>query len=279
MTVKFHIVAHEGVDEALVTQIRSLANEVLERTGPLSLPPYLCITVWKTVAELQDFYRSEKEALGVITGDETDFLATHEAWRGYPRIHICEERVRGIPGTVVQGVLHHEISHALLHGTPEFYTFRFSAGLQQAGRSHGLDLPVLQQCVYLLSLAIKDGEVIQWLGEIGLGFSQRALVEHLISDTQEERQIWEQVRNSPVLIKIARGAFLKTLLPIEVMVSNGIEGAQALKNQWREAYGWLSEREQECLSRLIRYFMNQEKGSFQQRLEEATLLLIAEPSI
>jgi len=75
------------------------------------------------------------------------------------------------------------------------------------------------------------------------------------------------------------GAFLKTLLPIEVMVSNGIEGAQALKNQWGEPHGWLSERERDCLSRLSRCFMNQEKGSFQQRLEEVTLLLIAEPSI
>jgi hypothetical protein len=279
MAVKFHIVAHEGVNQALVTQIRSWANEVLEKVGPSSSPPYLRIRIWKTMEELQGFYRSEKEALGVITGDETDFLATHEAWRGYPRIHICEKRLRGIPGTVMQGVLHHEISHALLHGSPEFYTFRFSSGLQQAGRSHGLDLPVLQQCVYLLSVAIKDGEVVQWLGEIGLGFSQRALVEHLISDTQEELQIWEQVRNSPVLIKIARGAFLKTLLPIEVMVSNGIEGAQALKNQWKEAYGWLSELERNCLSRLIRHLMNQEKGSFQQRLEEATLVLIAEPSV
>jgi hypothetical protein len=279
MAVNFDIVAHEGVDEALVTQIRSWANEVLEKVGPSSSPSCLRIRIWKTMKELQDFYRSEKEELGVITGDETEFLATHEAWRGYPRIHICEKRLGGIPGIVVQGVLHHEIGHALLHGSPEFYTFRFSVGLQEVGRSQGLDLPVLQQCVYLLSLAIKDGEVVQWLGEIGLGSSQRALVEYLISDTQEELKIWEQVRNSPVLIKIARGAFLKTLLPIEVMVLNGIEGAQALKNQWREAYGWLSERERERISGLIRYLMNQEKGSFQQRLEEATLVLIAEPSI
>jgi len=276
MAARVQIVAPEGIDECFLTQIRTWAEEVLERSGLLSPRPYLCITIWKTMEKLQAFFRTEKEALGVVTGEETEFLATHDAWRGYPRIHVCQERLKGIPVATVQGVIHHEASHALHHGTPEFYTFRFSSSLQEAGRSYGLDLPLLQQCVYFFSVAIKDREVVQWLGEIGLGFSQLALLEHLISDTEEERRIWEVVRESPALRKIALSAFLKTLLPIEAMISVGIEEAQALRNQWNEAYGWLSPRERDDLLRLAQCTMNPEGKTFQERLEQGVLRLITQ---
>jgi hypothetical protein len=188
-------------------------------------------------------------------------------------------RLMGIAGTIVQGVIHHEIGHALHHGTPEFYTFRFSIRLQEAGRSQGLDLPLLQQCVYHLSVAIKDQEVILWLAKNGLGSSQLALLGYLISDTKEEHQVWERIRESPPLRKIAFAAFLKTLLPIEAMISAGFEDAQILKNQWDEVYGWLSEGERKGLSLLARSIMNLEVKTFQERLEQATFKLITEPCL
>jgi hypothetical protein len=279
MDTQIQMVAHEDIDEGFLTRVRLWINEVLEVAEFLSPPPLLCITVWKTMEEFQAFCKREKEELGIVTGEETDFLATHDAWRGYPRIHVCEERLTGIPSVIIQGVIHHEISHALHHGTLEFYTFRFSNRLQEAGLFCGFDLFLLQQSVYLLSVAIKDREVIQWLAKIGLGFSQQALLKHLISDTEEERRIWEVVQDSPPLRKIAFATFLKTLLPIEALVSAGIEEAQALRNQWNEAYAWLSEREQEALSLLARSIMNQERKTFQERLEQAVLRLITEPSV
>jgi len=276
MVDPIQIVAHVGIDKDFLTQIRTWANEVLERTGSLPPCPYLCIRIWKTIERFQAFYREEKEALGVITGEETDFLATHDAWRGYPRIHICQERLKGISSAIFQGIVHHETSHALHHGTPEFYTFRFSSRLQEMGRSYGLDLPLLQQCVYFLSVALKDREVIQWLAEIGLGFGQIALLEHLISDTEEERQMWEVVRGFSALRKIALAAFLKTFLPIEAMISVGIEEVQSLRNQWDGAYRWLSERDREGLSRLAQWTLNPEGNNFQERLEQAVLRLITQ---
>jgi hypothetical protein len=252
---------------------------VLEKSELLSPPPYLCINIWKNVEELQAFYQREKEALGIVTGDEMAFLATHEAWRGHPRIHICQEKLRGIPDAVVQGVLHHEISHALQHGSQEFYTFRFSSRLQEAGRSCGLDLPLLQQCVYFLSVTIKDLDVVQWLFEIGLGFSQKALLEHLISDTEEEHRAWEVARDSPALRKIVLAALLKILLPIEAMISAEMEEARALREQWNKAYPWLSEREREGLFRFARRTLQYEGKTFQERLKQATLNLITDPSL
>ena len=274
MTKRIQIEDPEMIDQGFLTPIRSWANEVLERTSfPDSLPA-LHLTVWKTMNAFQTFSRSEKEALGVVTGEETEFLATHDAWRGYPRIHICQERLMGIPNSVIQGVIHHEIAHALNHGTLEFYTFTFSKGLQEAARSRGLDMPHLQQCVYFLSVAIKDREVVLWLARIGLGFSQVALLRHLIAETEEERQAWEVVRDSGALQKIALAAFLKVLLPVETLGTAQAEEAQNLRKEWDEAYAWLGEKEREGLLNLAHQLMSPEGGTFQERLERATFQLI-----
>ncbi len=274
MSERIQIVCPEVIDEAFLTQIRYWANEGLERTSfPNSLPA-LQLMVWKNMNKYQAFSRSEKDALGVVTGEETEFLATHDAWRGYPRIHICQERLTGIPSSIIQGVVHHEIAHALNHGTLEFYTFTFSKGLQEAARSHGLDMSLLQQCVYFLSVAIKDREVVQWLARIGLGLSQVALLRHLLSETEEEHQAWEVVRASPPLQKVASAALLKILLPIVTLAETQTEGTQDLRKEWGEAYGWLPEKEQEGLLNLAHHFMNLEGKTFQERLERATFLLI-----
>jgi hypothetical protein len=210
----------------------------------------------------------------VVTGDETEFLATHDAWRGYPRIHICQERLTGIPSSVIQGVVHHEIAHALNHGTLEFYTFTFSKGLQEAARFHGLEMSHLQQCVYFLSVAVKDREVVQWLAQIGLGFGQVALLRHLLSETEEERQVWEVIRVSPPLQRVASAALLKILLPIVTLAETQEEGRQDLRKEWDEAYEWITEKEQESLLSLAHHLRNLEGRTFQERLERATFLLI-----
>jgi hypothetical protein len=277
MSERIQIVCPEMIDEGFLTQIRSWADEVLERISFPNSVPLLNLMVWKTMNAFQAFSQSEKDALGVITGEETEFLATHDAWRGYPRVHICQERLTGIPNSIIQGVIHHEIAHALNHGTLGFYTFTFSKGLQEAARSHGLDMSLLQQCVYFLSVAIKDREVVQWLAQIGLGFSQVVLLRHLISETEEERQVWEVVRDSGPLQKIALAAFLKVLLPVETLTTTQTEEAQNLRREWDEAYGWLAEKERESLLNLAHRLMDLEGKTFQEKLERATFLLITAP--
>ncbi len=274
MGERIQIVCPEMIDEGFLTEIRYWANEVLERTSFPDSSPALQLMVWKTLNEFQAFSRSEKEALGVATGGETEFLATHDAWRGYPRIHICQERLKEIPRSVIQGIIHHEIAHALKHGALEFYTFTFTKGLQEAARSNGMDMPLLQQCNYFLSVAIKDREVIQWLAQVGLGLSQVALLRHLLSETEEERQAWEVIRDSGPLHKIAWAAFLKVLLPVETLAVNQTEEAQNLRKEWDIAYGWLPEKERENLLNFTRRLMDLEGKTFQERLERATFLLI-----
>jgi len=279
MTTRIVIKPSEGTQKEFVAKVQSWANEVLEKKGPLAAPAFISINIWRSKDDLQSFYQQEKQELGIVTGVETDFLATHEAWRGDPRIHICQERVKDIPNVVLQSVLHHEISHALHHGTPEFYSFRYSTKLQEAGQFCGLGLALLQQCVYMLSVALKDYDVVTWLTDVGLGYGQLHLLEYMISDTEDEHRIWEVVCANPAPRKLALALFLKTLLPIETLVSLRVERADIIKNQWKESYRWLSETIQEGLVGFAHDTMANKDKPFQQRLENATFKLISEASL
>jgi hypothetical protein len=131
----------------------------------------------------------------------------------------------------------------------------------------------------MLSVAIKDYDVVTWLADIGFGFSQLHLLEYLISDTEDERRIWEVVCANPAQRKLALALFLKTLLPIEALVSLRVERAGTIKNQWKEAYSWLSETIQEGLVGFAHNTTVYGGKSFQQRLENVTLELISEASL
>jgi hypothetical protein len=276
MTAQIEIVPYDGMDKGFLSQIQTWVKNVLEKADPSSTPPYLRLTIWKNIKNLQEFYDQEKEDLGIVTGEESDFLATHEAWRGYPRIHICHERVKGVQDAVIEGVLHHEIGHALFHGSMEFYTFKFTDRLQRAAKLKGFDLHLLQQCVYFLSIAIKDREVIQWLTKIGLGPCQKSLLEYMMNDTEEEQKAWGLVKHSPVIKKIAMAALLKIILPIEAMILIRSDDAPKLKDQWNEAYSWLSVMEQDGLLRLSQRIMEFGESRFQEKLENAAYGLIEE---
>lgn len=275
MSAPLEIIAYPGINEDLVARVRDWAGEVLKKTEDRALPSRVYLTLWKTNKELQDFYQREQETLGVAGGQEADYLASHEAWRGVPRIHLSQERIKGLPEAIVQGVLQHEIVHALLHGRPEFYTFRFTEVLQEAGRVRGLELPHLQQCVYFLSVAVKDREVVGWLAARGFAPGQLALLEFTLEDTEEDRQAWTLAHETPALRRIALAAFLKVLLPIEALISKGSPGARKVKKRWQEAYGWLGERIQEELSRFARSLEDLEELTFQNKLEQTALRWMA----
>jgi len=267
------------VDESFLLNIKKWAGEVIGKTEPRTAPDRISFYLWEKEKDFQEFDAREKDELGVVSGDESNFLATHEAWRGYPRIHLSLEKIRGVPEEIIQGVVQHEIGHALLHGKPEFYQFLFSEPLQETAGSAGLDLPQLQQMVYLLSVALKDEEVARLLSEWGLGIYQNRLLEYLIEDTGEEQQTWELIKDLPVLRKLAWAAFSKTLLPIETLAGLGDPKSSPLIDQWEKAYSWLTNRERTDLRAYARLVIELPSKNFQDRLEQAVLGLISNDSL
>jgi hypothetical protein len=79
MSTRIVIQPFEGIQKEFVTKIHSWANEVLEKKGRLAAPAVISINIWRRTDELQSFYQQERQELGIATGEETDFLAAHEA--------------------------------------------------------------------------------------------------------------------------------------------------------------------------------------------------------
>ena len=129
------------IDQPFLVKAREWAEEVIEKTEPRAAPDRISIYLWEKEKDFQGFDAREKAELGVVTGGESDFLATHEAWRGFPRIHISLEKIQGISEEVVRGVVQHEIAHALLHGKPEFYQFRYTGPIDGSRTFRGTGFP------------------------------------------------------------------------------------------------------------------------------------------
>ncbi len=279
MKIQIDIQCSEDTDGKIAGQIRQWAEDIIESLAEKAPPDRLKILVYHRLDELQDFFRKEKEALGIVSEGDTEFIAIHEAWRGYPRIHICSERIKNLPETVVRGAVQHELAHAILHGRTEFYTFRFSRQLVSAGEALGLDIQLLQQCVYLLSIALKDGEVISRLVDIGFQSGQIALLEHMLADTRSEREVWNAIRHLPPQRKIAVASFLKILLPVVILAAMKIDAGRRLQQEWENVYGWLSETERLDMIRFATESALNTTGSFHDWLEQTALKLINHPRL
>ena len=263
-------------DEKIAGKIRLWAEGIIDSLAERTPPDRVKIHVYHSLDELQSFFYEEKEALGIISEGEAEFIAIHEAWRGYPRIHICSERIKNLPEAVVLGAVQHELAHTVLHGKSEFYTFRFSRQLISASEARGFDIHLLQQCVYLLSIALKDGEVVSRLVEMGFQIGQIALLEHMLADTRSEHEVWTTIRHFAPQRKIALASFLKTLLPIVILAAMKIDAGQRLQQKWENVYDWLSETERLDIIRFATESALYSTESFQDRLEQTALSLITD---
>jgi hypothetical protein len=274
MKATIDLFAQGIIDQSFLVKAREWAGEVIEKTEPRAALDRISIYLWEKEEDFQEFDTREKAELGVVTIGESDFLATHEAWRGFPRIHIFLKKIQGISEEVARGVVQHEIAHALLHGKPEFYQFRYTDRLMEAGRSAGLDFPMIQQWVYLLSIAIKDEEVVRLLGAAGLGLYQIRVLEYLMEDTEEERRTWDLIRDYPALRRLGLAAFLKIRLPIETLAGLGLPESALLQKKWKAAYAWLTDQGEKALNGYVRTVLETPPKNFQDRLERAALGLI-----
>jgi hypothetical protein len=279
MKTQIDIRCSENTDDKIAGQIRHWAEDIIENLAESAPPDRLKIVVYHRLYELQDFFRKEKEALGIVSEGEAEFIAIHEAWRGYPRIHICSERIKNLPETIVLGAVQHELAHAILHGRSEFYTFRYSRQLVSAGEALGLDIQLMQQCVYLISIALKDGEVVGRLVNIGFQSGQIALLEHMLADTRSEREVWNAIRHLPPQRKIAVASFMKILLSVEILAAMKIDAGRRLQQEWENIYDWLSETERLDMRRFATESALNTAGSFQDRLEQTSLKLITHPRL
>lgn len=122
---------------------------------------YIEVYFYSSTREKIMFLEAEASELGVMVVG--DFVAMHDAWRGWPRIHIDYERCSILSEEQLEAVIIHEVSHAVLHGSIQYYVLRFSID-----RFKQLDVDRILKLIYIASTVVKDIEVHEMLVRLNM---------------------------------------------------------------------------------------------------------------
>jgi len=148
------------VPESFVNYVSEALNSFYSSVRVLSLPELVEVYVYGSSREKMLFLEAEARDLGVLAVG--DFITVHEAWRGWPRIHIDYEKCRSLQLEYVKALILHEAAHSVLHGSPFYYMVNIDRRLVE---DFGLEYAA--KIVYLSSTVVKDLDVHKLLAEHG----------------------------------------------------------------------------------------------------------------
>jgi len=240
------VISVGSVPSGLIEKLRGEIEGCYRR---LSAPGTVELRLIDTAERLADLLAREKAELGIATSGDEEFLATHDAWRGMPRITVCAERIMGLPELLRQGIIRHEVAHTVLHGSLEYYVFSLPQDVLAMGRARGIGVPILQQLFYYVSVAVKDYEATKLLVEHGYEECQVALALHQLEATEEDKLAWRMAIRHPQARLVYLAAQLKPLLfacPLLELPTT----TQRVKQGVEEMLGHLPPEESERLLKL-----------------------------
>ena len=123
----------------------------------------LYVEVYIYEQSLDKFLVLEKEALELGVIAVGDFITLHEAWRGWPRIHIDFEKCADLHRDILRSLIIHEAAHSVLHASPIYYVVSIPLDILK-----DLPIEVAYRILYYASIAVKDLEVSQFLYSLNL---------------------------------------------------------------------------------------------------------------
>lgn len=190
------------ISEEEKLEIQSIMKEFYQRLKSHDLE-IVDLIIFENSSLMEAYSKLQQDSIGVVsTGSETGFIASHEAWTGIPRILVCFERLEKLEPIMKQAVLRHEAAHSLLHGSPEYYIFQIPRSLSKAAEIFNLPRDLLIEILYLISIAVKDYEVIRLLTSHDYVEDQITYSSYFIKPGKDDLQAW----------KISEGDFKKELL-------------------------------------------------------------------
>jgi len=236
---------HGDIPDSFRQELKQQLEECYERL-PTSGLEVVQVRLLDSVHRLRQFLAAEHAELGIASPLGTEFLALHDAWRGVPRITVCRERLAEAPHLVSLGAIRQQVAHSILHGSPEYYTFKLSRNLVEKAQERGLAPVALQQLLYYVAIAVKDYEVVRLLVTHGYVDCQAALAFHQLEPSEEDRLAWQLAQLNPVARLICLASQLKLLLSLRPLVTKP-SIAPGLIQQARAMLSFLPLEEQDRL--------------------------------
>ena len=205
----FH--SHGAVSQDKRQEIRNALEECYLRLGQ-RLPERVEVHLFETQVQLGAFLETEKAELGIQTTGDEAFICSHDAWRDFPRLLICVERLFSLATLARLGTIRHEAAHTVLHGALVYYIFQIPPDCVELAQAKGMDLNLMQQVLYFCATAVKDFEVTRLLLRKGYRGCQLALAKAQFLPSDEDKLAWSLTQCHPQGVLIFFAAQLKTLL-------------------------------------------------------------------
>ena len=263
---------HGDVPDDFCQEVKQLLEDCYYRL-PVSGLEVVQVRLLDTVHRLRQLLATEHAELGIAGPLGTEFLALHDAWRGVPRITICQERLAEVPHLVGLGAIRQQVAHSILHGSPEYYTFKLSRDLAEKAQERELPPMALQQLLYYVAIAVKDYEVVHLLVNYGYLDCQVALAFHQLETTDEDKLAWQLAQLNSAARLICLASQLKPLLSLRPLVTKP-SIAPGLIQQARAMLSFLPPGDQDKLWALTQQITTAMGGDTHQNIAAALQLTL-----
>ena len=143
-------------------------------------------------------YRDEYEYMSISGLEHPNiYFVMHEAYLGWPRIHIIHSLCRGIQRVVLEAGLIHEAIHAAIHGSPKYYIMTPPEAFRDSCLSkHD---PIICSSIYnLLASGVKDYEVSRAAVEYGLETRVKPLIYKYLMEAYRDVVDEDNLSNEPI---------------------------------------------------------------------------------
>jgi hypothetical protein len=206
-TVELNIITSGGIPWSFKKEIESTFRDCYRRFG--SRVPYKVeIHVVDSESNMRALLKEDKLRLGITTSGDEEFICSHDAWRGYPRVICCLEKLAKLNKLARLGAVRHVVAHSAIHGSLEYYIFRIPDDCRHTAVIKGLDSPVLDQALYYVSVAVKDFEATRFLVQHDFIDSQFAFALEWVQPSEQDKSTWKLAQTN----RQAKFIYLTTLL-------------------------------------------------------------------
>jgi len=192
-------------------EVVNTVRDCYKRFG--SKAPYkVDILVAETQSMMQDFLKEENFRFGITNTNNESSICSHDALRGYPRITVSLEGLAEFSKLARLGAVRHEAAHSVLHCALEFGIFRIPEDSRQIASIKGIELPVLEQVIYILASAIMDYEASYLLVEHDYIECQAAFALEWIQPPKQDKLLLNSAKTERQAKFIFKTALLQPML-------------------------------------------------------------------
>jgi hypothetical protein len=259
-TIEISVITSGNIPWSYKRDVENIFRDCYRKFESSRIPYKVEIHLVDREANMRALLKEDRLRLGMSAGGDDDFVCSHDAWRGYPRIICSLDRLIKLNKAARLGAIRREAAHSVLHGSMEYYIFRIPDECRHTAAIKALDPPVLDQVLYHVSVAVKDFEATKFLVQHDFIDCQFALALEWIKPSEEDRSTWKQAQTNREAKFIYLAALLRPMLFVHPLLA-----LPRTKNISLESQVQLARRVEEILENL--------GGTEQNRLLQVTNMI------